>query len=72
MNIRKKFRTIKCLYRWGTIYDPETGEPLKFNANTAYLKTSWAWCMVYQRSENSIPQVIRIIFVDEQDPLLDK
>ena len=28
MNIRKKFKTIKCLYNWGTIYNPETDEKL--------------------------------------------
>ncbi len=22
MDIRKKFKTIKCLYNWGIIYDP--------------------------------------------------
>lgn len=64
MDIRKKFKTIKCLYSWGAIYDPKTGEKLNLKADRVYCKTSEAWIMTYQKSEEDIPKVIRIVFVD--------
>ena len=64
MNMRKKFRTKKCLYSWGAIYNPETGEKLNFNAKSVYCKTSEAWIMTYQKSKEDTPKVIRIVFVD--------
>lgn len=64
MDIRKKFKTIKCLYNWGIIYDPKTNEKLNFNAKRVYCVTSWAWIMTYQKSKEDIPEIIRIVFVD--------
>lgn len=64
MNIRKKFKTIKCLYNWGTIYNLETDEKLNFKTKRVYCIASWAWVMTYQKSEKDIPEIIRIVFVD--------
>ena len=64
MDTRKKFRTKKCLYSWGIIYDLKTGEKENFKADRVYCKTSEAWVMTYQKSEEDIPKVIRIVFVD--------
>lgn len=65
MNTRQKFKTKKLLYSWGSIYDPETGEKLNYASDMAYGKISWAYIMTYQKSEEDIPKVIRIVFVDE-------
>lgn len=65
MNTREKFKTKKCLYRWGAVYDPETDEKLNFKADRVYCKTSWAWIMTYQKSEEDIPKIVRIVFIDE-------
>ena len=62
--MRKKFKTKKYLYSWGEIYDPETGEKLNFKADRVYCKISEAWIMTYQKSEEDMPKVIRIVFVD--------
>ena len=64
MDMRKKFKTKKYLYSWGEIYDPETGEKLNFKADRVYCKISEACIMTYQNSEEDIPKVIRIVFVD--------
>ena len=64
MDMRKKFKTKKYLYSWGEIYDPETGEKLNFKADRVYCKISEAWIMTYQKSEEDIPKVIRMVFVD--------
>ena len=40
MDTRKKFRTKKCLYSWGAIYDPKTGEKLNLKADRVYFKNS--------------------------------
>ena len=64
MDTRKKFRTKKSQYSWGIIYDPKTGEKVNFKADRVYCKTSEAWVMTYQKSEEDIPKVIRIVFVD--------
>lgn len=64
MNTRKKFKTRKVLYHWGQIYDPKTDEKLNFKASKAYCRTAEAWIMTYQKSEEDIPKVIRIVFVD--------
>lgn len=64
MNIRKKFKTKKCLYSWGTIYDPKTGEKLNLIADRVYCRTSEAWIMTYQKTKKDALKVIRIVFVD--------
>ena len=67
MNIIKKFKTKKYVYDWGTIYDPITEEKMQFKSKGVFCKTSWAWITTYQQNEESIPEVIRIIFVDESN-----
>lgn len=62
--MRKRFKTKKYVYHWGTIYDPETEEKLYFETDSVYGRTDWAWIMTYQKSEESIPKIIRILFVD--------
>lgn len=64
MDTRKKFKTKKYLYSWGAIYDPKTEEKLNLKADRVYCKTSEAWIMTYQKSEEDVPKVIRIVFVD--------
>ena len=64
MDTRKKFRTKKCLYSWGAIYDTKNGEKLNLKADRVYCKASEEWIMTYQKSEEDIPKVIRIVFVD--------
>lgn len=53
MDTRKKFRTKKCLYSWGAIYDPKTGEKLNLKADRVYCKTSEAWIMTYQSQKKT-------------------
>ena len=43
----------------------ETDEKLNFKADRVYCKTSWAWIMTYQKSEEDIPKIVRIVFIDE-------
>ena len=64
MNIREKFETAKYWYDWGAIYNPQTGEKLHFNADKVYCKSAEALIMTYQKSEEDIPKIIRIVFVD--------
>lgn len=66
MRIRQKFKTKKYLYSWGSIYNPETDEKMKFKVNTIFPKISWVWITTYQESEEEIPVAIRYLFVDEE------
>ena len=64
MNIREKFRTKKYLYSWGSVYDPDTGKRLEFTADKVYCRIAEAWVLTYQKSNEDIPKIIRIVFVD--------
>lgn len=64
MNIREKFRTKKYLYSYGSVYDPDTGKKLEFIADKVYCRIAEAWVLTYQKSNEDIPKIIRIVFVD--------
>lgn len=65
MSTREKFITRKLLYSYGTFYDPETDEKLDIIANAAYPRISWVYALIYQKSPEFKPIVIRFVFVDE-------
>jgi len=65
MSTRKKFVTRKLLYSYGTFYDPETDEKLDIISNSVYLRISWVYALIYQKSPECKPIAIRLVFVDE-------
>lgn len=65
MDIRKKFKAKRYLYSWGKVYDPRTGDELKFSTDKVFCKTSWVWILTYQKTNEDIPKAIRFVFVDE-------
>lgn len=65
MNIRKRFKTKKYWYSWGNIYDLKTEEKMKFITSSAYCRADLVWITTYQESKDSLPKVIRYLFVDE-------